>query len=56
MAAVEYVEAGDGYVGYGACCSERCEGAVMACLPAERSGSPQAWPPSIVSVETVLVR
>ncbi len=55
MAAVDHIEAGDGYVCDGARSSERCESPVMACLPAEWPGPPQARPLSIVSVETVLV-
>ena len=56
MTAVDDVEACDCYVGDSACSSERCETPVMACLPTEWPGPPQAEPLSTVSVETVLVR
>ena len=56
MGAVNDGEACDCYIGDGACSSERSERSVIACLPAEWPGPPQAEPLSIVSVETVLVR
>jgi hypothetical protein len=56
VATVDYDEAGDGNVCDGARSSERCEGPIMACLPAEWPGPSQARPTSIVSVETILVR
>jgi len=55
VAAVNDVEAGDGYVGDGACSPERREGTVMTCLPAEWPRVSQARPTSVESVETVLV-
>ena len=56
MAAVHDVEAGDCYVGDGACCSERCERPIGVSLPAEWPVPPQARALSIVGVETVPVR
>jgi hypothetical protein len=56
MTAVNDVEARDCYIGDCACSSERSEGPVMDCLPAEWPGPPQAKPPPIVSIETILVR
>ena len=56
MSAVDDGEACDCYIGDGACSYERSERSVIASLPAEWPGPPQAEPLPIVSVETVLVR
>ena len=56
MAAVNDIEACDRYVADCARSPERSEGTVMTCLPAEWPGPSLAWPTSVESVETVLVR